>query len=61
MKEQFEFMQLTTPTDVQIIKGSSDGMIAILEIEGKMESQKVTGEIEMTKMGEFWIPTKSSM
>ena len=61
VKEQIEFLQLMTPTDVQIMKGFVDGEIAVLEIEGMMEGQKVSGEIEMTKMGKFWIPTKSSM
>jgi hypothetical protein len=61
MQEQFEFLQAFTPTDVQILGGSTDGEIAILEIEGMMEGDKVTGEITMTLMGEYWVPTESSM
>ena len=60
-REQIEFMQEMTPTDVKILSGSTDGEIALLEIEGMMDGEKVTGEIEMTRMGEFWMPTKSSM
>ena len=60
-KEQMEFMREMTPTDVTVLNGALDGDIAVLQIEGKMDGQKVTAEIEMTKMGEFWIPTKTSM
>ena len=60
-KEQMEFMQLMTPTDVRIVGGSTDGEIALLEIEGMIEGEKVTGEITMTRMGEFWVPTEQSM
>lgn len=60
-KEQLEFFQFTTPTKVKILSGSIDGDIAILKIEGTMENEKVGAEIEMTRMGEFWIPTKTSM
>jgi len=61
VQEQIEFMQEMTPTDVRILSGSTDGDIALLEIEGMIDGEKVTGEIEMTRMGEFWMPTKSSM
>jgi hypothetical protein len=54
-------MREMTPTEVRIVGGSIDGEIALLEIEGIMDGEKVTGEIEMTRMGEFWMPTKSSM
>ena len=60
-REQIEFMREMTPTEVRILGGSIDGEIALLEIEGIMDGEKVTGEIEMTRMGEFWMPTKSSM
>ena len=60
-KEQFEFMQEVTPTDVRILSGSTDGEIAILEVEGMMEGEKVTLQITMTRMGEIWVPTESSM
>jgi hypothetical protein len=60
-QEQIGFMQEMTPADVRILGGSTDGEIALLEIEGMMDGEKVTGEIEMTRMGEFWMPTRSSM
>lgn len=60
-QEQFEFMQEVTPTDVRILSGSTDGKIAILEVEGMMEGEKVTLQITMTRMGELWVPTESSM
>ena len=60
-QEQFEFMQEMTPTGVQILSGSTDGEIAILKVEGMIEGEKVTLEITMTRMGELWIPTESSM
>jgi hypothetical protein len=60
-REEIEFMQLMTPTDVKIIGGSSDGETALLQIEGLMEGEKVTGEVTLTRMGDFWIPTDFSM
>ena len=60
-KEQIEFMQATTPKDVKIVRGSSEGDVALLEVEGTMDGEAVSGEIEMNRMGDFWIPTKVSM
>ena len=60
-REQIEFMQEMTPTDVRIVGGSTDGEIAILKIEGTIAGETVPGEITMTRMGEFWVPTESSM
>lgn len=60
-REEVEFMKLMTPTDVSIVSGSTDGETAILNIEGTMEGEKVPVEVTMTRMGEFWIPTNSSM
>lgn len=60
-QEQIAFMQLMTPTGVEVLGGSTDGEVALLEIEGMIEGEKVTGEITMTRMGEFWMPTASSM
>lgn len=61
VQEQIEFMQEMTPTKVQILSGSTDGEIAILKIVGMIGGEKVTGDITMTRMGEFWVPTESSM
>ena len=60
-QEEIEFMQLLTPKAVSILSGSSDGETALLQIEGMMEGEKVSGEITMTRMGDIWIPTNSSM
>lgn len=61
VQEQIEFMQFMTPTDVKVLGGSTDGEIATLDIEGMIEGETVTGKITMTRMGEFWMPTESSM
>lgn len=60
-KDALEFMALLTPKDIKIVKGSSDGQTAILEIEGTMENQPVSGEVTLVKEGQFWIPTESSV
>ena len=60
-REQMAFLQAMTPTDVTVLGGSTDGEIALLEIAGMMEGETVTGEITMTRMGAFWVPTESSM
>lgn len=59
--EQLEFFQLTTPANVKILGGSIDGDTAILKVEGTMEGENVGAEVELTRMGEYWIPTKTSM
>lgn len=60
-REQFAFMREVTPTDVQILGGSTDGEVAILEIEGTIGGERVTAEITMSRMGEIWMPTESKM
>lgn len=60
-EEHIDFLQTFTPTDVRVLGGSSDGETAILDIEGMMEGEKVTAEVTMTRMGEFWLPTETSM
>ncbi|MCK7595354.1 hypothetical protein [Pseudomarimonas salicorniae] len=59
--EELEFMALLTPTDVRIVKGSSDGKTAILHIEGKMEGEAVKGEVTMERQGPLWMATSTSM
>lgn len=58
--EQIEFLRLMTPTDVTILGGSSDGQTALLQVEGTMDGERVTGEIELQKMGDLWLPRSSS-
>jgi len=60
-EEQIDFMRSMTPSGVRILSGSSDGETAILKIEGELDGETVNAEITMTKMGEFWVPTKTSM
>jgi hypothetical protein len=60
-RTEIESMQLLTPTGVEILGGSSDGEIAILEVRGGMEGETITAEVTMTRMGEFWIPTGFSL
>lgn len=60
-REEIAFMQAFTPTDVTILGGSSDGDIALLQIEGTMEGETVPAEITMEKIDGFWIPTGTSM
>ncbi len=59
-KEDLEFMQLMTPTDLTILGGSSDGKTTILYVEGVMDGEKVSGEIELIKEGEHWLARGSS-
>lgn len=58
--EMIEFMALMTPTDLEVLGGSSDGQTAILEVEGKMDGERLQGEVTLEKMGDFWMATKSS-
>jgi hypothetical protein len=58
--EDLEFMQMMTPTDVEILGGSSDGDTAILEVTGTMEGESLKGEITMTKMGVGWVNTNAA-
>ena len=44
----------------KILSGSSDGATAILNLEGRMEGEKVRGEITLVKEGEVWLATKTS-
>ena len=59
--ESLEMMAMMTPTNVRILEGAIDGDEAMLRIEGTMEGEAVTGEITMTRQGEHWLPTGSSV
>ena len=59
--ESLEMLALMTPRNVRIVNGSLSGDEAFLQIEGTVESEAVKGEITMTRQGEFWIPTGSSL
>ena len=58
--EELKLMKSMTPTDLKILSGSSDGKTAILEVEGKMDGEKLRGEINVVKEGEHWMATKTS-
>lgn len=58
--EELEFMQMMTPTEVEILDGSSDGETAILHVTGVMDGETVRGEITLTKMDGRWLTTGSS-
>jgi len=60
-EEQMDFMRMMTPTDVRILGGSTNGEIAILNIEGTIDGETVSADITMTRMGDYWVPTKTSM
>jgi len=60
IKEELEFMQLMTPTDLEIISGSSDGETAILHVTGMMDGEKVQGEITLTLIDGRWINTEAA-
>ncbi len=60
-RKEVTFMQEMTPTNNVIVGGSSDGETAILQTEGTIDGNKVSIEVTMTKMGDFWILTNVSM
>lgn len=57
---QLEFLATTTPTDVRILEGSSNGETAILQVEGSMDGESVTGEVTLERHGEQWIATSGT-
>ncbi|REJ85547.1 MAG: hypothetical protein DWQ36_02870 [Acidobacteria bacterium] len=59
--ESLELMALMTPQDVEIVSGSISGDEAVLRIVGTMEGEPVKGEVTMTRQGDLWLPTSSSM
>lgn len=59
-KEDLEFIQMMTPTDVEVLSGSSDGEIAILQVTGSMDGEKARGEITMTLVDGRWIRSEGS-
>jgi len=58
--EMIGFMAAMTPTDLKVLGGSTDGQMAILEVEGMMDGEPVKGEVTLEKMGDFWMATKSA-
>ena len=60
VKEELEMMQLMTPTEVEILGGSSDGETAILQVEGVMDGEKGRGEITLERHGDVWMATRAA-
>ena len=58
--ETLEFIQMMTPTDVEIVDGSSDGSVAVLNVTGTMDGESASGTITLERQDERWVPTKSS-
>jgi hypothetical protein len=61
IEEQIEFLQMTTPSEVKILGGSTDGETAILQAAGMMDGESMEFEVTLIKMGDFWIATEVSM
>lgn len=59
-KEDLEFIQMMTPTGVEVLGGSSDGETAILQVNGSMDGENAHGEITMILMDGRWISTESA-
>jgi hypothetical protein len=59
-KEEFEFMRTMTPTAIKLLSGSSDGQMALLQVEGVMDGEAVSGEITLERIGEHWTATNAS-
>lgn len=59
--QQLEFLAAMTPTDVSILEGFVDGTTAILNIEGTMDGEAVSGEITLEQFDGIWVPTGTAM
>ena len=60
IKEELEFMKMMTPTEIEVLGGSSDGETAILNVTGSMDGQAVRGEITMQFTDGRWVTTDSA-
>ncbi len=60
VKEDLEFMKMMTPTEIEVLGGSSDGETAILNVKGTMDGQEVTGEITMAFTDGRWVTANAS-
>jgi len=59
-RQGLELMKAMTPSNVTIVGGESDGATAVLKVKGSVDGETVSGEVTLQKMGDFWIPTRSS-
>jgi hypothetical protein len=60
IREDLEFMKMMTPTEIEVLGGSSDGETAILDVKGTMDGQAVRGEITMVLTDGRWVTTDSA-
>ena len=60
VREGLEFMKMMTPTEIEVLGGSSDGETAILNVTGTMDGQAVKGEITMSFTGGRWVTTNAA-
>ncbi len=58
--EDLELIQMMTPTEVEVLGGSSDGETAILEVTGAFDGETAQGEITMVFMEGRWINTAAA-
>ncbi len=56
-RENVEFLQMMTPTGVEVVGGSSDGETAIVQVKGEMDGETVTGEITLVQLDGRWVAT----
>lgn len=52
--EDLEFIQAMTPTEIQILGGSSNGETAVLQVTGSFDGETAHGEITMDFMDGHW-------
>lgn len=53
--ETLELLTLFTPPEVEVVGGSTDGAMAILEVTGSQQGEETTGEITMTLVDGRWV------
>jgi len=58
--EDLEFIQMMTPTDVEILGGSSNGETAVLQVTGSFDGEAAHGEITLELMDGRWVNTEAS-
>jgi len=61
VEEDLEMMKAMTPTDVDILGGSSDGETAILQVTGTMDGEAIEAEVTLMRQGDHWIATNVAM
>jgi hypothetical protein len=60
IREDLEFMKMMTPTEIEVLGGSSDGETAILEVKGSMDGEEVMGEVTMAFTDGRWVTSEAA-